>query len=264
MNPITLIGDTFVFVGRQWRLILRANWWVILIYLAALIGSSWLSLRLLGLVPQSMSVDLIQAIGTVIALSPEFLTLIVTGVIARRTSEHLGGPGIGEVAAGAFLKPWILISLLVFAALVGFEIVYNRYLEFLAQSGDFEFQGIIFMLRYYASAVVFFIGLYFLIALQSRANGFARAEDTGSSGGWRVYLTAMVAGLLLYMSVATTISQLFLFLPPFGFFWATLDRLQPPYFFLTEIARIGSLMLAPIVYAGFIIVAGNAVRRWRA
>ncbi len=264
MNPITLIGDTFILVGRQWRVILRANWWVILIYLAALIGSSWLSLDLLELVPQSMSIDLIKAIGTVIVYSPEFLTLIATGVIARRTSERLGGLGIGEVAAGVFLKPWILISLLVYAALVGFEIAYVRYLEFLATSGDSEFQGIIYMLRYYASAVVFFIGLYFLVALQSRASGFARAEDTSSSGGWRVYLAVMVAGLLLYMSVATTISQLFLFLPPFGFFWATLDRLHLPYFFLTEIARLGSAMLASILYAGFIIVAGNAVRRWRA
>ncbi len=263
MNPITLIGDTFVLVGRQWRLIFRANWWIIMIYLAALTGSSWLSLRLLELVPIEMGVNLIQAIGTVIVLSPEFLTLIATGLVVRRTSQHLAGFGVGEVEAGAFFRRWILVSLLVFAALVGLELAYNRYLEFLAASGDFEFQGIIFMLRYYAGAAVFFIALYFLVTLQSRASGFARAEDAGSSGGWGSYLAVMVAGLLLYMSVATTISQLFLFLPPFGFFWATLDRLQPPYFFLTEIARLGSLVVAPIVYASFFIVAGNAVRRGR-
>ncbi len=264
MNPLTLIGDTFVLVGRQWRLIMRANWWVILIFLGALLGASWLSLGLLGMVPDWMSVELIQAAGTAIALSPEFLALVATGAIARRTSERLGGFGVGAGGQGQFMKRWVLISGLIFLSLVGIEIGYNRYLEIMAQRGDFEFQGIVFMTRYYAGTAIFLVGLYFLVALQSRAVVSAGVEQSGKSGSWRAYPAVLVAGLVLYFSVATTISQLFLFLPPFGFFWATLDRLQLPYFYLTETARIGSLVAAPIVYAGFIIVAGNTVRRWRA
>lgn len=266
MNPLTLIGDTFVLVGRQWRLIIRANWWVLLIFLGALLGASWLSLRLLEIVPRWVGVELVQATGTAIALSPEFLTLVATGFIARRTSERLGGfrTGTGFGGQGQFLKRWTLISTLVFLSLVGIEIAHTRYLEFQAASGDFEFQGVIFMVRYYASVIVFLVGLYFLVALQGRVMAIAGVEKSSARGGWRAYLAVMVAGLVLYMSVATAISQLFLFLPPFGFFWATLDRLQPPYFFLTEFARIGSLVAAPIIYGGFIIVAGEAVRRWRA
>ena len=262
MNPLIIIGDTFILVGRQWRLILRANWWVLLAFLGALLGTSWLSLRLLEIVPRWMSVEFVQTMETAIALSPEFFTLAATGVIAHRTSARLGGFGFGtrDDRPGPFLRRWISISGLVFLCLVGIEIGHTRYLEFQAGQSEYEFQGMLFMGRYYASIAVLIVGLFFLVALQSRVNSVAGGKNSGSGGNWRAYLAILVAGLILYMSVTSTLSQLFLFLPPFGFFWAALDRLQPPYFFLTETARVGAQVFALIIYAGFIVVAGEVVR----
>lgn len=265
MNPLSLIGETFLLVGRQGRYIVRINWWLFLLLAAGLVGLSWLSLRLFEIFPLSLGMPTLQIVGIGVAMAPQFLVLVAAGLMAGRYMERAGIFTVlrDKTNGRRFLPRWMIVSFLIFAGLVVVEFLYGSVLESAMNSGTAAFQGGMFIARNYALTAIFLIGLCFLMATQNIWFAEPAASRAGGKILWRRYLAMMVAGFVLYFVVEPTLEQIFLYLPPMGFYWATLDRLQPQYFFLTETVRIGAQTIAPIFYVAFIVVAGEAVRRLR-
>ncbi len=265
MNPLSIIGETFLLAGRQGGYLIRINWWIFLLLAAGLVSLSWLSLRFLEIFPSSLGMATMQVVGIGVAMAPQFLVLVATGLMVGRYMERSRTfPVLRDKAKGdKFLQRWIGVSFLVFAGLVVVEFLYGSILESNMNSGTASFQGGMFIVRNYAATVVFLAGLCFLLVTQNMWFAEPAASRAGGKISLRHYLAMMAAGFALYFVVEPTLEQMFLYLPPMGFYWATLDRLQPPYFFLTETARIGARTLAPIFYVAFIVMASEAVRRSR-